>query len=113
VAAIKKSGLSVTDVLGTMQGYYGGVYASFNKFGKQYRVVYQSEPQFRSDPESLNKVLVRNNNGQMAPISQFVTLVKVFGPQAIDRFNLFTSVKSLELLMKDSVLETLLKQSKR
>ena len=94
VAAIKKSGLTVTDVLGTMQGYYGGVYASnFNKFGKQYRVVYQSEPQFRSDPESINKVLVRNNAGQMAPISQFVTLVKVFGPQAIERFNLFTSVK--------------------
>ncbi len=94
VAAIKKSGLTVTDVLGTMQGYYGGVYASnFNKFGKQYRVVYQSEPQFRSNPESLNKVLVRNSSGQMAPISQFVTLEKVFGPQAIDRFNLFTSVK--------------------
>ena len=94
VAAIKKSGLTVTDVLGTMQGYYGGVYASnFNKFGKQYRVVYQSDPEFRSNPESLNQVLVRNNNGQMAPISQFVTLVKVFGPQAIDRFNLFTSVK--------------------
>jgi len=94
VAAIKRSGLTVTDVLGTMQGYYGGVYASnFNKFGKQYRVVYQSEPQFRSNPESLNKVLVRNNKGQMAPISQFVTLEKVFGPQAIDRFNLFTSVK--------------------
>lgn len=94
VAAIKKSGLTVTDVLGTMQGYYGGVYASnFNKFGKQYRVVYQSEPEFRSDPESLNNVLVRNNAGQMAPISQFVKLEKVFGPQAIDRFNLFTSVK--------------------
>ena len=94
VADIKKAGLSVTDVLGTMQGYYGGVYASnFNKFGKQYRVVYQSEPQFRSNPESLNKVLVRNDKGQMAPISQFVTLKKVFGPQAIDRFNLFTSVK--------------------
>lgn len=94
VAAIKKSGLTVTDVLGTMQGYYGGVYASnFNKFGKQYRVVYQSEPQFRSDPESLNKIMVRNNKGQMAPISQFITLEKVFGPQAIQRFNLFTSVK--------------------
>ncbi|MEY2868707.1 MAG: hypothetical protein RIR01_1167, partial [Bacteroidota bacterium] len=94
VPAIKKSGLTVTDVLGTMQGYYGGVYASnFNKFGKQYRVVYQSEPEFRRDPESLNKVLVRNNSGQMAPISQFVKLEKVFGPQAIDRFNLFTSVK--------------------
>ncbi|WP_418263033.1 efflux RND transporter permease subunit [Flavobacterium faecale] len=94
VAAIKKSGLSVTDVLGTMQGYYGGVYASnFNKFGKQYRVMYQSEPRFRRDPESLNKVLVRNNKGQMAPISQFVSLEKVLGPQAIDRFNLFTSLK--------------------
>ncbi|MCF6141301.1 efflux RND transporter permease subunit [Flavobacterium sp. K77] len=94
VPAIKKSGLTVTDVLSTLQGYYGGVYASnFNKFGKQYRVVYQSDPSFRSDPESLNKVLVRNNSGQMAPISQFITLEKTFGPQAIDRFNLFTSVK--------------------
>lgn len=94
VAAIKKSGLTVTDVLGTMQGYYGGVYASnFNKFGKQYRVIYQSEPQFRSDSESLNKIMVRNNKGQMAPISEFITLTKVFGPQAIQRFNLFTSIK--------------------
>lgn len=94
VPNIKKAGLSVTDVLGTMQGYYGGVYASnFNKFGKQYRVVYQSDPKFRADPASLNSVMVRNDKGQMAPISQFVTLEKVFGPQAIDRFNLFTSVK--------------------
>jgi HAE1 family hydrophobic/amphiphilic exporter-1 len=94
VAAIKKAGLSVQDILGTMQGYFGGVYASnFNKFGKQYRVIYQSEPQFRADSQALNKVLVRNNQGQMTPISQFVTLEKVFGPQAIERFNLFTSVK--------------------
>ena len=94
VAAIKNSGLTVTDVLGTMQGYYGGVYASnFNKFGKQYRVIYQSEPKFRTDPASLNSIMVRNDKGLMAPISQFVTLEKVFGPQAIDRFNLFTSVK--------------------
>ena len=94
VPLIKKSGLTVSDVLGTMQGYYGGVYASnFNKFGKQYRVMYQSEPEFRNNPESLNKIMVRNNNGLMAPISQFVTLKKVFGPQSISRFNLFTSVK--------------------
>lgn len=94
VAAIKNSGLTVTDVLGTMQGYFGGVYASnFNKFGKQYRVIYQSEPKFRTDPSSLNSIMVRNDKGQMAPISQFVTLEKVFGPQAISRFNLFTSVK--------------------
>lgn len=94
VAAIKNSGLTVTDVLGTMQGYYGGVYASnFNKFGKQYRVIYQADPEFRTDPESLHNVLVRNKKGQMAPISEYITLVKVYGPQAIDRFNLYTSVK--------------------
>lgn len=94
VPNIKKYGLTVSDVLGTMQGYYGGVYASnFNKFGKQYRVIYQADPNFRSDPESLNKIKVRTNSGQMAPITQFITLEKVFGPQAIDRFNLFTSVK--------------------
>lgn len=94
VPAIKKAGISVTDVLSTMQGYYGGVYASnFNKFGKQYRVMYQAEPEFRADTESLNKIMVRNNKGEMAPITQFFTLEKVFGPQVIERFNLFTSIK--------------------
>ena len=94
VPAIKKSGLTVSEVLSTMQGYYGGVYASnFNKFGKQYRVMYQAEPEYRSDPESLNKVMVRNNQGVMAPISQFVSFKKVLGPQTVNRFNLFTSVK--------------------
>lgn len=94
VPTIKKAGLTVNDVLGTMQGYYGGVYASnFNRFGKQYRVMYQAEAKFRDDTESLNTIMVRNNQGVMAPISQFIELKKVFGPQTIDRFNLFTSVK--------------------
>jgi HAE1 family hydrophobic/amphiphilic exporter-1 len=93
VPAIKRSGLTVSDVLATMQGYYGGVYASnFNKFGKQYRVMYQAESDFRADSESLNKIMVRNNKGEMAPISQFIEMEKVFGPQVINRFNLFTSV---------------------
>jgi HAE1 family hydrophobic/amphiphilic exporter-1 len=93
VAKIKRSGLTVKDVLSTMQGYYGGIYASdFNRFGKQYRVMYQSEPEFRANPQSLNNIMVRNNQGEMAPISQFIELKRVFGPQAINRFNLFTSV---------------------
>lgn len=93
VPTIKRAGLSVKDILGTLQGYYGGVYASdFNRFGKQYRVMYQSEPEFRANTESLNKIMVRNDKGEMAPISQFIELKKVFGPQAINRFNLFTSV---------------------
>jgi HAE1 family hydrophobic/amphiphilic exporter-1 len=93
VAKIKQAGLTVNDVMSVMQGYYGGVYASnFNKFGKQYRVVYQADPQYRSNVESLNNIYVRTQKGTMAPVSEFITLEKVYGPQTISRFNLFTSI---------------------
>jgi HAE1 family hydrophobic/amphiphilic exporter-1 len=93
LAKAKEAGLSVNDILSTMQGYYGGVYASnFNQFGKQYRVMYQADPAFRANPESLNNIYVRNASGTMAPITGFITLEKVYGPQAIARFNLFTAI---------------------
>ncbi|WP_316811096.1 efflux RND transporter permease subunit [Pedobacter heparinus] len=93
VATVKQAGLSVSDVLGVLQGYYGGVYASnFNKFGKQYRVMYQADAQYRANQQTLNNIYVRNSGGKMAPISNFITLKKVYGPQAISRFNLFTSI---------------------
>jgi hydrophobic/amphiphilic exporter-1 (mainly G- bacteria), HAE1 family len=93
VAKIKQSKLSVSDVLGVLQGYYGGVYASnFNKFGKQYRVLYQAEAMDRADLKSLNSIYVRNSAGEMSPVSEFITLTKVYGPQIISRFNLFTSI---------------------
>ena len=93
MAKAKEAGLSVNDILSTMQGYYGGVYASnFNQFGKQYRVMYQADPAFRANPESLNNIYVRNASGTMAPITGFITLEKVYGPQSIARFNLFTSI---------------------
>lgn len=93
VAKVKEAGLSVEDVLGTLQGYIGGIYSSnFNQFGKQYRVLYQAEPVFRTGPESLEFMLVRNRNGVMAPITEFITLDRIYGPQAISRFNLFTAI---------------------
>ncbi len=93
VAKVKEAGLGVNDILNTIQGYFGGVYASnFNQFGKQFRVMYQAEPAFRANPESLGNIYVRNNIGTMAPIMGFITLEKVYGPQAISRFNLFTSM---------------------
>lgn len=93
VAKIKQAGLTVNDVMSVMQGYFGGVYASnFNKFGKQYRVMYQAEPQYRANPESLNAIMVRTASGNMAPINSFISLERVYGPQAITRFNLFTSI---------------------
>lgn len=93
VATVKQAGLSVSDVLNVLQGYYGGVYASnFNKYGKQYRVMYQADAPYRANQETLNNIYVRNAKGEMAPISNFITLEKVYGPQAISRFNLFTSI---------------------
>jgi len=93
VARVKEAGLTVNDVLNTMQGYYGGVYASnFNQFGKQYRVMFQAEPNFRANAEGLNNIYVRTPKGVMAPVSEFITLERVFGPQSISRFNLFTSM---------------------
>ena len=93
VPKVKEAGLMVSDILSTLQGYYGGVYSSnFNQFGKQYRVMYQAEPEFRTNPESLNNVFVRNAAGTMAPITGFITLERTYGPQSISRFNLFTSI---------------------
>ena len=86
------------NILNTMQGYYGGVYASnFNQFGKQYRVMYQADPAFRANPESLKNIYVRNANGMMAPISGFITNAHRYGPQSISRFNLFTAIALLAL----------------
>src|SRR5690606_30682373 len=94
VEKTKEAGFTVNEILGTMQGYYGGIYASnFNQFGKQYRVMYQAEPQYRANPEGLNNIFVRNADGQMAPITSFISLKRVYGPQSISRFNLFTAIK--------------------
>ena len=92
-AACKKVGISPSDILMTLQGYYGGLYASnFNRFGKMYRVMVQADPSMRANMESLKNIKVRNGN-EMAPISQFITIEKVYGPDIISRFNMYTSMK--------------------
>ena len=93
VAKCKQSGIDPSTVLTTMQGYYGGMYASnFNSYGKLYRVYIQSDPKDRADLKSLSNIYVRTSAGEMAPIQEYVNLSRVYGPQEIDRFNLFTSI---------------------
>ncbi|HXD76378.1 MAG TPA: efflux RND transporter permease subunit, partial [Puia sp.] len=93
VAKCMEANVTPETVLSTMQGYYGSLYASnFNEFGKQYRVMIQADAGYRSDVQSLDKVFVRTGNNVMAPITEFVTLKKVYGPEFINRFNLFTSI---------------------
>lgn len=88
----KEAGVSVSSVLSSLQGYIGSIYAAdFSKYGKQYRVYVQALPEDRASAESLNSIFVRNDKGTMAPITEFVTLKRVYGPQSVTRFNLFNS----------------------
>ena len=92
VAMCKRAGISPSDILTTLQGYYGGLYASnFNRFGKLYRVMIQAAPEYRLNPETLENIKVRSGS-EMAPITQFITLTKVYGPNNINRFNMYTSM---------------------
>ncbi|MCO6463996.1 MAG: efflux RND transporter permease subunit [Saprospiraceae bacterium] len=94
VERAEETGVSVASILSVMQGYIGGIYTTdFSKYGKQYRVMVQSLPESRMDVNSLSQLYVRTSSGKMTPVSQFVTLKRVFGPQSINRYNLFTSVK--------------------
>ena len=92
VAKCKQAGISPAAVLSTLQGYYGGLYASnFNAYGKLYRVMVQGSPETRMTPESLNNIYVRTGS-EMAPVKEFCNLTRVYGPSNINRFNLFTSI---------------------
>lgn len=88
----KQSGVSVNSIFSALQGYIGGIYAAdFTRYGKQFRVMVQALPKDRATQEDLNKIFVRTAEGTMTPITQFVSLKRIYGPQTVDRFNLFTS----------------------
>ncbi|WP_194766184.1 efflux RND transporter permease subunit [Tamlana sp. I1] len=92
VPLAKEKGVPINSIFSTLQGYIGGVYASdFSRFGKQYRVYIQSLPEDRANEDALNSMYVRTDSGEMAPITQFVELKRVYGPQSVTRFNLFNS----------------------
>ncbi|MBX2887299.1 MAG: efflux RND transporter permease subunit [Ferruginibacter sp.] len=89
----KEAGVNVNNIFSTLQGYIGGIYAAdFSRFGKQFRVYVQALPQDRADASSLNSIFVKSGSGEMAPISEFVKLKRIYGPQSVTRFNLFNSV---------------------
>lgn len=94
VAKAKRAGISARSIMSVMQANYGGLYISnFTRFGKLYRVFVQADPEARGSKESLQNISVRNGQGEIVPISSFVDLERVYGPQSISRFNLFNSVQ--------------------
>ena len=92
-AKAKRAGVSPSTVLSTLAGYYGGQYVSnINRFSKMYYVTLQADPKYRLDTESLNNVYVRTDSGEMAPLSQFVKLTRVYSSEVLNRFNLYNSI---------------------
>ena len=92
-AKCKRAGIAPDAVLSTLSGYYGGQYVSnFNRFSKVYRVMIQADPVFRLDETSLDNAFVRMSNGEMAPLSQFVTLTRSYGAESLSRFNMYNSI---------------------
>ena len=88
-----RAGISPADVLNTLGSFCGGAYiGNFNQFGKVYRIMAASSPEYRLDPQSLQNIFVQVKGGKMAPIAEFVTLKEIVGPSNIEHFNLFQSI---------------------
>jgi len=88
----KEAGVPINTIFSTLQAYIGSFYAAdFSRYGKQYRVFVQALPQDRNNEHSLNSLMVKNSQGNMAPITEFVTLNRVYGPQSVKRYNLFNA----------------------
>jgi HAE1 family hydrophobic/amphiphilic exporter-1 len=93
VPKCKDAGVSVTDVLNAMQVFYGSSYVSnFNEFGQQYRVTIQADTNYRANPAGLNQIGIRTASGLMSPITEFISLKRIYGPESVTRFNLFSSM---------------------
>ncbi|MDE5450887.1 efflux RND transporter permease subunit, partial [Elizabethkingia meningoseptica] len=89
----KQLGVSITDLMQTMQIYFGSSFVSdFNRFGKYYRVMAQADIPYRTDANSLEGIYVKNNAGEMVPVKTLVTLKRTFGPETVTRNNLFNAV---------------------
>jgi len=93
IPKIKAAGLTLSDVMTTMQAYVGSIYASnFNLYGKQFRVMVQAAPEYREKMEDLHSIYVQTGTGEMAPITEFIKISDVTGPQMLSRFNMYQSM---------------------
>lgn len=87
-------GVSPKDVLSTLSAYVGGDYSSnMNKFTKMYRVMVQASVQYRLNEQSLANMYVRNEQGKMSPLSEYVSLKQINGPEYLTHFNLFPGIR--------------------
>lgn len=94
IPKIKDAGITLSDVMGTLQAYIGSQYISnFNLYGKQFRVMVQAAPEYRSKLDDLDGLFVKTASGEMAPVTEFLTITDVTGPETRTRFNLYSSME--------------------
>ena len=92
-ARCKRDGVTPNAVLKVLSGYVGGTYSSnLTRFTKLYRVIVQASPEFRLDEKALSNMRVRSESGQMIPITQYISMERVYGSEGLNRFNLFSSI---------------------
>jgi HAE1 family hydrophobic/amphiphilic exporter-1 len=91
---VLKQGLQFGEVYQTLQAFLGGSYVNqFNRFGRQWKVYLQAEPEYRTSADKINNFYVRNSKGEMTPLASLVTIRRVSGPEYTNRFNLFRSIQ--------------------
>lgn len=92
LAQAAKLGVNVNETLESLQSYVGSFYSSnFIRFGQMYKVMLQASPEYRMEPKDIYSLYAKNRNGEMVPYSNFLTMERVFGPNQITRYNMFTS----------------------
>lgn len=92
LAQAAKLGVNVNEALESLQSYVGSFYSSnFIRFGQMYKVMLQASPEYRMEPKDIYSLYAKNRNGEMVPYSNFLTMERVFGPNQITRYNMFTS----------------------
>jgi HAE1 family hydrophobic/amphiphilic exporter-1 len=91
---VLKQGLQFGEVYQTLQAFLGGAYVNqFNRFGRQWKVYLQAEPEYRTSADKVNSFYVRTSKGEMTPLASLVTVKRVSGPEYTNRFNLFRSIQ--------------------
>ncbi|MDR2038688.1 MAG: efflux RND transporter permease subunit [Bacteroidales bacterium] len=93
IAKIKDAGLTLSEVMTTLQAFIGSMYvSSFNLYGQQFRVMMQAAPEYRATTADLDGLFVQTPTGEMAPVTEFITVTDVTGPQSLARFNMYSSM---------------------
>lgn len=93
VAKAEDNGVLPSAILDVMNSFYGSSYISnFTRFGQQYQVIMQADTAYRGTIVQMNNIMIRNGSGTMSPISEYVTMTRIYGPSSVSRFNMYNAI---------------------